>query len=211
MENKSEIKVLAFDLGASSGRAILGLIDKNNKLNLDEIYRFPNEGVQIGDSIYWDIIALFQEIKKGIIEYVKKYGPELESIGIDTWGVDFILLDHNNELIGPVHHYRDIRTKGLNEEMFKVVSKEEIFNQTGIQFLELNSSTQIYSMVKNKSPRLAITKKFIMIPDYFNYLLSGEIKSEFSDATTTQLYNIRKLLIFQRHLKIIINGSEIYF
>ncbi len=192
MKNKSEVRVLAFDLGASSGRAIVGSLNNEKKLILDEIYRFSNGGIQIGDSLYWDLLGLFQEIKNGIAAYVKKYGPHLDSIGLDTWGVDFVLLDQNNELLGPIHHYRDKRTIGMNEKMFKLVPKEEIFNQTGIQFMELNSSTQIFSMIKNKSPRLDITETFLMLPDYFNYLLSGKIVSEFSDATTSQLFNPTK-------------------
>jgi rhamnulokinase len=188
MDKIKESKYLAVDLGASSGRAIIGTFEVN-KLKLEEIYRFPNEGIQIGKSLYWDLLALFKEIKNALSVYVKKYGSALSSIGIDTWGVDFVLLDENDELICPIHHYRDKRTEGMIEEMCKIVPKQTIFNQTGIQFMEINSSTQIFSMVKNKSPRLRIAKKFIMLPDYFNYLLSGVIISEFSDATTTQLYN----------------------
>ena len=188
MDKNNESKYLGIDLGASSGRVIVGIIDQN-QLKLEEIHRFPNSGIQIGQSLYWDLLALFKEMKKGLLKYVKKYGTALESIGINTWGVDFVLLDENNELIGPIHHYRDKRTVGMIEEMCKVVPKQEIFNQTGIQFMELNSSTQIFSMVKDNSPRLNITKTFIMLPDFFNYLLSGVIVSEFSDATTSQLYN----------------------
>ncbi len=188
MDKNKESKYLAFDLGASTGRAIVGIIEKN-KLKLEEIYRFPNGGIQIGESLYWDLLSLFKEIKNALLIYVKKHGHDLNSIGINTWGVDFVLLDEKDELVGPIHHYRDKRTVGMVEEMCEVVPKEEIFNQTGIQFMELNSSTQIFSMIKNKSPRLNITKRFIMLPDYFNYLLSGVIASEFSDVTTTQLYN----------------------
>jgi rhamnulokinase len=189
MENKSRLKVLAFDLGASSGRAIVGSLDKEKKLILDEVYRFPNGGIQKDDSLLWDISKLFQEIKNGLLEYSNKYGSNLSSIGINTWGVDFILLNENDELLEPVYHYRDKRTIGMLEEMFKVVPKEEIFNQTGIQFMELNASTQIFSMVCTNSPRLKVAKTFIMLPDYFNFLLSGIIVSEFSVATTSQLYN----------------------
>ena len=184
-------RYLGFDLGASSGRAIVGILE-NDILKLDEIYRFPNNGIKISNSLYWDILRIFQEIKNGLSEYVKKYGPNLESIGINTWGVDFILLDENDEIIGPIHHYRDRRTDGMLESMFNVVPKKEIFNQTGIQVLSINTSTQIFSMVYNKSPRLSIAKTFLMLPDYFNYLLSGVKVSEYSDATTSQLYNPNK-------------------
>jgi len=183
------VKILAIDLGASSGRAILGILSKNKRLSLEEIYRFPNEGKQVNNELLWDVLYLFNEIKKALTTYVKKYGSDLNSIGVDTWGVNFILLDKNNRFLSPMYHYRDKRTVGMLEEMFKTVPKEEIFKQTGIQFLELNSSTQLFSMVYNKSPRLPMTKTIIMFPDYINYLLSGVIACEFSDATTTQLYN----------------------
>ncbi len=183
------MKVLAIDLGASSGRAILGVISKSNLLELEEIYRFENGGIQIFDSLYWDVLGLFQEIKKSLRKYVDKHGSNLDSIGVDTWGVDFALLDENDELLGPVHHYRDKRTDGMLEEMFKAVPKEDIFNQTGVQFLPINASTQIFSMIKNKSPRLSITRTFLMLPDFFNFLLSGVKASEYSDATTSQLYD----------------------
>ena len=183
------MKILAVDLGASSGRVILGTLSESKKLSLEEIYRFPNEGIQVKNELHWDVPYLFNEIKNAMTKYVKKYGADLNSIGVDTWGVNFILLDKNNRFLGPMYHYRDKRTVGMLEEMFKVVPKEEIFKQTGIQFLELNSSTQLFSMVYNKSPRLPMTKTLIMFPDYINYLLSGVIACEFSDATTTQLYN----------------------
>ncbi len=189
MPLKNENRILAFDLGASSGRAIIGRLDENNRLKLEELCRFQNGGVSAAGSLYWDVLNIYKEILNALFLYGKKYGPNLESIGIDTWGVTFVLLDENNELIGPVHHYRDKRTVGMIEEMCKVVPKEEIFKQTGVQFMELNSSTQIFSMVRNKSSRLSIARTFLMLPDYFNFLFSGVKACEFSDATTTQLYN----------------------
>ena len=182
-------KILAIDLGASSGRVILGTFDQDKRLKLQEIYRFPNEGVQVGNELHWDVPYLFSEIKKALFTYTSKYGSELSSIGVDTWGVNFILLDENNEFLSPMYHYRDKRTIGMLDKMFEVVPKEEIFRQTGIQFLELNSSTQIFSMIYHESDRLSKAKKFIMFPDYLNYLLSGVLACEFSDVTTTQLYN----------------------
>jgi len=183
------VKILAIDLGASSGRAILGTLNANKKLSLEEIYRFPNEGIQVNNELHWDVPYLFNEVKNSLTKYVNKYGSDLNSIGVDTWGVNFILLDKYDRFLSPMYHYRDKRTVGMLEEMFNVISKEEIFKQTGIQFLELNSSTQLFSMVHNKSPRLPMTKTIIMFPDYINYLLSGIIACEFSDATTTQLFN----------------------
>lgn len=181
-------KYIGIDLGASSGRAIVGILE-SKLLKLDEVYRFSNGGIQLFDSLYWDTLRLFEEIKNGLKMCVEKYGPNFDGIGIDSWGVDFVLLDCNNELVGLNHHYRDKRTDGMVDEMFKVVRKEEIFNQTGIQFMPINSSTQLFSMVKSKSPQLTVTKKFLMIADYFNFLLSGKISSEYTLATTSQLYN----------------------
>ncbi len=186
--DKNDFRVLAFDIGASSGRAIVGtFID--NQLKLDELYRFPNEGVRIFDSFYWDILKIFQEIKKSLSLYVNTYGSQLDSIGIDTWGVDFVLLDDNDEIIGPVYHYRDKRTEGIMEHLLKKVPKEVIFEQTGIQFMPINSSIQLYSIVLNNPEKLNLVKSFLMIPDYLNFLLTKVKASEYSIATTSQLFN----------------------
>ncbi|MGQ4873097.1 MAG: rhamnulokinase [Promethearchaeia archaeon] len=183
--------IIAIDLGASSGRLILGYINEARHLSIKEIYRFPNFGIKVNNSLYWDVLYLFKKIKIGLKKYVEEYGSEVESIGIDTWGVDFVLLDENDEFIGPLYHYRDKRTSGMIEEMCKIVPKKIIFNKTGIQFLELNTSTQLFSMIFQKSPRLKITKSILMLPDFFNFLLSGVKLSEISDASTSQLFNPR--------------------
>jgi len=181
-------RFLAFDIGASSGRAIVGNL-KDNKLSLDEIYRFPNGGIKKGNSFLWNLLGIYNELIKGLKNYVIKYGNHVDGIGIDTWGVDFILLDKFNKPVGPSHHYRDARTKGMLKYMFEKVPKEEIFNETGIQFMELNSSTQLYSLIHNKSSQLTRSEIFLMIPDYLNYLLCGKKCSEYSIATTTQLFD----------------------
>jgi sugar (pentulose or hexulose) kinase len=182
------LRVLAFDLGASSGRVIVGILD-NEVLRLDEIYRFTNEGIYVNNSLCWDILRIFQKIKKSLTIYVKRYGTKLDSIGIDTWGVDFVLLDENDELIRPVYHYRDHRTDGMLEKLFKVIPKVEIFNQTGIQFMQINTIVQIFSMLYNNSPQLPSAKTLLMLPDYFNFLLSGKKYCESSEVSTSQLYN----------------------
>ena len=181
-------KYLAFDLGASSGRAKVGSLE-NNLLKLEEIYRFSNGGIQLFNSLYWNSLGLYEEILNGLKKYVELFGNNVGGIGLDTWGVDFVLLNAINEPVGFNHHYRDNRTNGMLEEMFKKVPKQEIFNQTGIQFMQINSSTQLFSMVHNQSPQLSITKTFLMIPDFLNFLLSGKKVSEYSIATTTQLFN----------------------
>ncbi|MFW9897179.1 MAG: rhamnulokinase family protein [Candidatus Thorarchaeota archaeon] len=182
------VRILAFDLGASSGRAIVGLLE-TELLELDEIYRFNNEGILIDNSFCWDISNIIQKMKKSLSIYVKKYGPFLDSIGVDTWGVDFVLLDKNNELIEPVFNYRDQRTDGMLEELFKVVPKEEIFNQTGTMFAQINTSIQLFSMLKNDSLRLSAAESLLMLPDYLNFIFSGKKFCESSDASTSQLYN----------------------
>jgi len=182
------VRVLAFDIGASTGRAIVGILE-NEILKLDEIYRFRNEGVRVNNSLYWDVLRIFQKMKKSLLIYVKRYGPILDSIGVDTWGVDFVLLDENDELIGPIHHYRDHRTDGMLEELFKVIPEEEIFNQTGTMFAQFNTSVQLFSLLHNNSPRLPLVKTLLMLPDYFNFLFSGKKYCESSDVSTSQLYN----------------------
>jgi rhamnulokinase len=188
MNKKEGVNLLAFDIGASSGRGILGNL-KNEQLEIEIIHRFPNDAIKIDDSDYWNIFNIYNELKKGIKKCVDKNIVNLKGIGIDTWGVDFVLLDSNNELIGIPHTYRDKRTKNSLNKMFLEISKEEIFNQTGIQFMELNTLNQLYSMLKQESPQLLRTSKVLMIPDFLNYLLCGEISTEYSIATTTQLFN----------------------
>ena len=158
------VRILDFDLGASSGRVIVGILE-NEILELDEIYRFTNEGVRVKNSLYWDILRIFQKMKKGLTLYVKKYGSHLDSMGVDTWGVDFVLLDENDELVGPIHHYRDHRTDGMLEKLFKVIPEKEIFNQTGNMVAQINTSVQLFSMIHNNSPRLPMAKTLIMLPD----------------------------------------------
>jgi rhamnulokinase len=185
-------RFLGFDLGASSGRAIVGNLE-NGILKLDEIHRFSNSYVKVINSMYWDFLKIFTEIREGLQKYSNKYGSELQGIGIDTWGVDFVLLDEFNEPVGPIYCYRDKRTDGMLEKMFTLIPKKQIFSQTGIQFLPINSSTQLFSMLQNKQEHFSLVKTFLMLPDYINFLLSGKKYSEFSIATTSQLFNPRKM------------------
>ncbi|MHA2398636.1 MAG: rhamnulokinase [Promethearchaeota archaeon] len=184
-------KFIAFDIGASSGRVMLGILDANN-LKLDEIYRFPNRGIKIDNALCWDISQIFSELLTGLKIYVNKYGKDLNGIGIDTWGVDYVLLDKNDELTGFCYHYRDLRTKGIENEMFKQVPREEFYSETGIQFMEINSAVQLYSMVHANSSQLSIADTFLMVPDYLNFLLCGKKANEYSIATTSQLFNPKK-------------------
>lgn len=176
--------VLAFDFGASSGRAMLGIFD-GEKIKLKEIHRFSNDPVIIGDTMYWDTLRLFHEIKQGLLK--AKHQGGFESVAIDTWGVDFGLLDMERKLIENPIHYRDSRTQGMIEEAFCIIPKDEFYKKTGIQFMELNTVFQLLSLVKNRPHILERANKLLLTPDLFNYFLTGVMKTEYSIATTTQL------------------------
>lgn len=179
-------RVLAFDFGASSGRAMIGTFD-GHKITLEEVHRFSNDPVNLGGTFYWDILRLFFEIKQGITKAVNAGG--FDTIGIDTWGVDFGLLDEEGRLLENPVHYRDARTEGMIEKMFKVVSKEEIYSKTGIQFLTLNTLTQFFALAKTRPELLSRADKMLFIPDLFNYFLTGEMKSEYTITSTSQMMN----------------------
>ena len=180
---------LALDLGASSGRAIVGYF-KDGRIYLDEVSRFENRRVKLGNTEYWDFLALFDEIKRGISAAVKK-GYDLSGIAVDTWGVDFGLIDANGSLISNPVSYRDARTAGMSAEAFKSVSKEEMYSISGIQLMEINTLFQLLSLVKEKNSTLAVADKLLFIPDLINYFLTGRIANEYSIASTSQLLNVR--------------------
>ncbi len=181
---------LALDLGAESGRAIVGTLE-NGRLTLNEVHRFPNVHVHLPDGWHWDTLRLWTDIKEGIRRAVEATEGNLTSVGIDTWGVDFGLLDRNDALVGVPYMYRDGRTDGMVEAADKIVPRAEIFERTGIQFLPLNSLFQLYSMVVAQSPILDIAQTFLPMPDLFNFWLTGRKVSEFSIATTTMCYDPR--------------------
>lgn len=181
---------LAVDFGAESGRVLVGMFD-GKKVTLKDIHRFPNGPVRLINSLHWDVLRLFSEVKQGIQLYVKEYGPQVKSIGIDTWGVDYALLDKQDVLLGNPYHYRDSRTDGMYEEAFNRVPREEIFELTGIQFMKLNTIFQLLSMVVQKSPVLDTAHTLLMMPDLFNFWLTGIKVSEFTDASTSQLFDPR--------------------
>lgn len=179
--------ILAFDLGAGSGRAFSGHVD-GGLIKAEEIHRFPNQPVQAGRHLYWDILRLFHEIKQGILKAKNDCG-RISCIGIDSWAVDFGLLDQNGELLGNPYHYRDPHTDGIMEEVLDVLGKEEIFSHTGIQLLPFNTMYQLYALKKANPSLLERAETLLMIPDLLRYFLTGEKKSEFTNATTTQLFN----------------------
>ncbi len=176
---------LAFDLGASSGRAILGTI-ANNRLSLTEIHRFENQMVELNGSYFWNIFSLFGELKTGLKKCIQDFGVQPESIGVDTWGVDIALLDRNGMIVGLPYAYRDLRTNNAMEEVFKVVPKKELYLMTGIQLMQFNTLFQLHAYKRDQSPLLEITKDILFMPDALCYLFSGIKKNEFSIASTSQ-------------------------
>ena len=181
---------LAIDLGAESGRAIAASL-AGDRLLLNEVHRFGNGPVRLNDGIHWDVLRLWQEIKTGIA-YAVKGGEKFDSIGLDTWGVDFALLDKHGSLLSNPFHYRDARTDGMIAEAFRRMTPAEIFANTGIQFIQINTLYQLLAMAVGKSPLLDAAETFVTIPDLFNYWLSGEISNEFTSATTTQCFDPRQ-------------------
>lgn len=182
---------LAIDLGAESGRAILATLD-GQQLSLTDIHRFPNGPVRLPDGLHWDILRLWSEIKTALHMATHQQHAQLAGIGIDTWGVDYGLLDRSGALIGNPYHYRDSRTDGMVEAAFKRLPRERIFDLTGIQFMQLNTLYQLFSMVVQQSPALQIAETFLTTPDLLNYWLSGRKACEFTMATTTQCYDPRR-------------------
>lgn len=181
-------RILAIDFGASSGRAILGEFD-GKKISLKEVHRFSNDPVKVNGTVYWDVLRLFHEIKQGIIKANAEGG--FDSIGIDTWGVDFGLLDSEGKLLENPVHYRDLRTKGLIEDSFNLIPKEKFYGLTGIQFMELNTVFQLYSLKKYRPHILDRAESLLFMPDLFGYMLTGEKATEYSIATTSQLVDIK--------------------
>ena len=180
-------RVLAFDFGASSGRAIIGIFD-GEKIELKEVHRFSNDPVTVCGTAYWDVLRLFHEIKQGILK--AKADGGFDSIGIDTWGVDFGLLDADGRLLENPVHYRDLRTKGMVEKAFETIPKEKFYSLTGIQFMELNTVFQLYSVALQRPELLERAKSFLFMPDLFAYFLTGSQVTEYSIATTSQLVDI---------------------
>jgi len=182
------INCAAVDLGASGGKVMLGRFDGAH-ITLDEVYRFPNGPVQIGKHIYWDVRRLFGEVKKGL--RMAAGNGSLVSIGLDAWGNDFCLLDSAGELVEDPHSYRDPRTDGVMEKAFTKMSREEIYSRTGVQFMQHNTLFQVYSMVLDYPDMIEHSATYLMMGDLFNYWLCGAKACEFTNATTTQFYELR--------------------
>jgi rhamnulokinase len=176
---------LAVDLGAESGRVVLGRFD-GGRVSLEEVHRFPNTAVGLPDGLHWDVLRFLSEIKDGLAKSMRE--EEIEGIGVDSWGVDFGLLDGEGALVSNPYHHRDARTEGMMEEAFGLVPKEEIYQTTGIQFLPINTLYQLLAM--RGSPLLEAAETMLLIPDLINYWLTGQKACEYTNATTTQLLDL---------------------
>jgi rhamnulokinase len=163
-----------------------------SRLTLSELNRFANGPTTVLGTLYWDVLSLFDQMKQGLGLYQKQFGCQLHGIGCDTWGVDFGLIDARGQLLGNPVHYRDARTDGMFDQAFKIVSRETIFEQTGIQFMQINTLFQLLAMRLQHDPQLEQAARLLMVPDLFNYWLTGIQANEFTEATTSQMYDPRQ-------------------
>lgn len=176
---------LAIDIGASSGRHILSCIE-DGKIKLEEIHRFENKLVVNNDKLCWDYEKLFNEILIGL-KKCKELNKIPVSVGIDTWAVDFVLLDKDNGILGETVAYRDSRTNGMDKKVYEVISEKDLYARTGIQKQIFNTIYQLMAVKENNPEYMEKAKALLMVPDYFHFLLTGEMATEYTNATTTQL------------------------
>lgn len=184
------INCVGADFGASSGRVFVGSFN-GESLELFEVHRFENTPVRIGHNIFWDFLYLFNNLKTGIYKAKKQFG-EIHSIGIDTWGVDYGFVDKRGHLLSNPHHYRDLRTKNAIEEVSAIVPLEEIYEITGIQFMNFNTIFQLYIDYKTRQDIMKSVESLLFIPDLFAYFLTGVKANEYTIASTSQLIDAQK-------------------
>lgn len=182
--------ILAFDLGAESGRALLGRFD-GRRIDLKVVHRFPNGGVQTLGPIYWDVLYLYREMLGALAKTSTEVGGRLDSVGVDTWGVDFALVDRNGHLLGNPRHYRDPHTETIMEETFARVPRREIFEYTGLQFIRFNTLFQLLALQRDRSPSIDAAERLLMMPDLFHYWFTGVQTNEYTDASTSQMIDPR--------------------
>ncbi len=180
---------IAVDLGAQSGRVVIGTLRDQARLEIKEIHRFANEMVEVNGHLHWDIHRLFSEIKNGLQICGREHDEPITSLGIDTWGVDFVLTDRLGKFIGLPYAYRDCRTNGMIDKFTRKMPARKLYQRTGVQLHQINTVFQLYAMVCEQSPVLNSINGLLFMPDIFNYLLTGRRASEFTIATTSQLYN----------------------
>ena len=219
MSKNTASSFLAIDLGASSGRAILGNIE-NKRLELKEINRFANPIEEINGRLYWNLLHLYSEIIKSL-QHVKSEGIELISLGIDTWGVDFVCFGKDGEPLRMPYRYRDTHTFGAPERFFKnKMPKEEVYKKTGIQIMNFNTLFQFSTQLEEENSIYAATDKILFMPDALSYLLSGKMVTEYTIASTSQMINpytrklddslLKAVNLTQNHFApIVFSGTEI--
>ena len=181
---------LAVDLGASSGRVLLGRL-RDEHLSLEELHRFENAPVSVPGSLHWDVLRLWSDIKTGLSRYANQYDEPLSGISVDTWGVDFALLDGKGKLLGNPYHYRDARTEGIPDKVLSKVGRERLYAQTGLQIMQINTLYQLYSMLETHDKQLECAETLLMMPDLFHYWLTGVKRCEYTIASTSQMVHCR--------------------
>jgi rhamnulokinase len=179
---------VGIDLGAESGRVMAGVFD-GRRVRLDELRRFPNGPVERAGTLRWDVSRLWGEVRSGLATAAARYGQSVASVGADTWGVDYVLLSKSGEQLGPPFHYRDARTRGVMERAFATVPRAEVYAATGVQFLPFNTLYQLLAAREHTPEVLAAADRLLMLPDYLHWCLCGSTAVEFTNATTTQLYD----------------------
>ncbi len=184
----AEKKYVIFDFGASNGRAVVGKYD-GSRFSMDVIHRFDNSPVYASGILYWDILRLYSELKKGLSKSVELYKKDIASLGIDTWGVDFGFIDQNGHLLSNPHHYRDEARINSEKDLYNQMSKEKIFELTGGLVLPIMSIFHMYWLKKSSSTQLLHADKYLMMPDLFNYFLTGKVLNEYTEATTSVMYD----------------------
>lgn len=188
---KESLSFLAADLGASSGRLMDCRWD-GSQFSLEEIHRFPNGGVRLGCSLHWDVLRIWSEIQAGLKRFSASLSDSPAGIGVDAWGVDYCLLDDHDRMLGNPYHYRDARTHGIPEALHSVIDSHSQFLATGVQTMEINTAFQLGSMRLQRDVQLQSANTLLMIPDLFQFALSGVKKAEYTEVTTTQLYDLRR-------------------
>lgn len=197
-----KLNLLAFDLGASNGRAIVGQYD-GERLNLIEVHKFPNGPQNVHGHIYWNILDLFAQIKTGLVKACAAVDGKIDCMAIDTWGVDYGLLDANDSLLANPYHYRDKRTDGLLDEIFAKISAEEIYANTGIQFMQINTLVQLYAERRWRPWVLDNARSMLFIPDLLNFFLTGQKYNEYTISSTSQLLNPTTFAWVERIFKVL--------
>lgn len=179
---------LAIDVGAESGRVVAGLFD-GRQVRLEEVHRFPNGPVHVAGTMRWDVLRLWSEIQQGLAKGAQAFGNAAVSVGVDTWGVDYVLLSRGDEMLGQPYHYRDARAGGVMDWSFTQVPRREIFAQTGVQFMPINTLYQLIAMQQSQPRLMELAERFLMMPDLFHWLLCGSQVVEFTNATTSQCFD----------------------